>query len=91
MKKLWLVIVALVVLLLSGSCTTFLIGNWTEQVFLTHDSAIRNVLYLALFTAGLYFLRKTGKVEAFLRRVDEDKGLYQNGQLFLILVLLIEM
>ncbi len=77
-------VVALVVLLLSGSCTTFLIGDWTEQVFLTHDSALRNVLYLALFTAGLYFLRKTGKVEAFLRRVDEDRGLYQNGQLLLV-------
>ena len=77
-------VVALVVLLLSGSCTTFLIGDWTEQVFLTHDSAGRNVLYLALFTAGLYFLRKTGKVEDFLRRVDEDKGLYQNGQLLLV-------
>ncbi|MBO4383278.1 MAG: hypothetical protein J5847_04205 [Clostridia bacterium] len=77
-------VVALVVLLLSGSCTTFLIGDWTEQVFLTHDSAGRNVLYLALFTAGLYFLRKTGKVEAFLRRVDEDRALYQNGQLLLV-------
>ncbi|MBQ8469604.1 MAG: hypothetical protein IJ547_03300 [Clostridia bacterium] len=38
-------VVALVLLLLSGSSTTFLIGDWTEQVFLTHDSALRNVFY----------------------------------------------
>lgn len=51
-------IVVLVLLLLSGSSTTFLIGDWTEQVFLTHDSAIRNVLYLAIFLPALFGIRK---------------------------------
>ncbi|MBQ8063550.1 MAG: hypothetical protein IJ230_06395 [Clostridia bacterium] len=51
-------VVALVLLLLSGSSTTFLIGDWTEQVFLTHDSALRNVFYLAVFLLALFGLRK---------------------------------
>ena len=51
-------VAALVFLLLSGSCTTFLIGDWTEQVFLTHDSAIRNVLYLMVFALALFGLRE---------------------------------
>ena len=58
-------VVALVLLLLSGSATTFLIGDWTEKVFLTYDAAWRNVLYLALFAAALFFLGRVSKVEAF--------------------------
>ena len=51
-------IVALVLLLLSGSSTTFLIGDWTEKVFLTYDAAWRNVLYLAVFTLAMFGLRE---------------------------------
>lgn len=51
-------VVALVLLLLSGSSTVFLIGDWTEKVFLTHDSALRNVLYLAVFTLALFGFRE---------------------------------
>lgn len=51
-------VVGLVLLLLSGNATVFLIGDWTEKVFLTHDSALRNVLYLAVFTLAMFGLRE---------------------------------
>ena len=51
-------VVALALLLLSGSSTTFLIGDWTEKVFLTYDAAWRNVLYLAVFTLAMFGLRE---------------------------------
>lgn len=51
-------VVGLVLLLLSGSSTVFLIGDWTEKVFLTHDSALRNVLYLAVFLLAMFGLRE---------------------------------
>lgn len=51
-------VVALVLLVLSGNSTTFLIGDWTEQVFLTHDSALRNVLYLTVLLLALFGLRE---------------------------------
>ncbi len=76
--------VLFVVLLLTGCCTTFLIGDWTEQVFLTHDAAWRNILYLALFAAVLFFLRKAGKPAEWVRRLNENDDLYRNGQLLLV-------
>ena len=77
-------VVAFVVLLLTGCCTTFLIGDWTEQVFLTHDAAWRNVLYLAVFAAVLFVLRRSGKPAEWVRRLNEDDSLYRNGQLLLV-------
>ena len=65
-------VVALVLLLLSGSSTTFLIGDWTKKVFLTYDAAWRNVLCLALFAAALFFAGRASKVQAFIRRVNEE-------------------
>lgn len=77
-------VVALVLLLLSGSSTTFLIGDWTEQVFLTYDAAWRNLLYLALFAAALFFLGRVSKVEAFIRRVNDEPDLYAKWQVGLL-------
>lgn len=77
-------VVALVLLLLSGSSTTFLIGDWTEQVFLTYDAAWRNLLYLALFVAALFFLGRVSKVEAFIRRVNDEPDLYAKWQVGLL-------
>ena len=79
-----LFVVALVLLLLSGSSTTFLIGDWTEQVFLTYDAAWRNLLYLALFAAALFFLGRVSKVEAFIRRVNDEPDLYAKWQVGLL-------
>ena len=77
-------VVALVLLLLSGSSTTFLIGDWTERVFLTYDAAWRNLLYLALFAAALFFLGRVSKVEAFIRRVNDEPDLYAKWQVGLL-------
>ena len=77
-------VVALVLLLLSGSSTTFLIGDWTERVFLTYDAAWRNLLYLALFAAALFFLGRVSKVEAFSRRVNDEPDLYTKWQVGLL-------
>ena len=77
-------VVALVLLLLSGSSTTFLIGDWTEQVFLTYDAAWRNLLYLTLFAAALFFLGRVSKVEAFIRRVNDEPDLYAKWQVGLL-------
>ena len=77
-------VVALVLLLLSGSSTTFLIGDWTEKVFLTYDAAWRNLLYLALFAAALFFLGRVSKVEAFIRRVNDEPDLYAKWQVGLL-------
>ena len=77
-------VVALVLLLLSGSSTTFLIGDWTEKVFLTYDAAWRNVLYLAVFAAALFFLGKSGKVTSYIARVNEDELLYHKWQVGLL-------
>ena len=77
-------VVALVLLLLSGSSTTFLIGDWTEQVFLTYDAAWRNLLFLALFAAALFFLGRVSKVEAFVRRVNDEPDLYAKWQVGLL-------
>ena len=77
-------VVALVLLLLSGSSTTFLIGDWTEKVFLTYDAAWRGVLYLALFAAALFFLGRVSKVEAFIRRVNDEPDLYAKWQVGLL-------
>ena len=77
-------VVALVLLLLSGSSTTFLIGDWTEKVFLTYDAAWRGVLYLALFVAALFFLGRVSKVEAFIRRVNDEPDLYAKWQVGLL-------
>lgn len=77
-------VVALVLLLLSGSSTTFLIGDWTEQVFLTYDAAWGNLLYLALFAAALFFLGRVSKVEAFIRRVNDEPDLYAKWQVGLL-------
>ena len=77
-------VVALGLLLLSGSSTTFLIGDWTEQVFLTYDAAWRNLLYLALFAAALFFLGRVSKVEAFIRRVNDEPDLYAKWQVGLL-------
>ncbi|MBQ8082614.1 MAG: hypothetical protein IJ241_00370 [Clostridia bacterium] len=73
-------VVALVLLLLSGSSTTFLIGDWTEKVFLTYDAAWRNVLCLALFAAALFFAGRASKVQAFIRRVNEEPDFYAKWQ-----------
>ena len=77
-------VVALVLLLLSGSATTFLIGDWTEKVFLTYDAAWRNVLYLALFAAALFFLGRVSKVEAFIKRVNDEPDFYAKWQVGLL-------
>lgn len=79
-----LFVVVLVFLLLSGSATTFLIGDWTEKVFLTYDAAWRNVLYLALFAAALFFLGKSGKVTSYIARINEDENLYHYWQVGLL-------
>lgn len=73
-------VVVLVLLLLSGSSTTFLIGDWTEKVFLTYDAAWRNVLYLALFAAALFFLGKSGKVTSYIARANQDEMLFHYWQ-----------
>ena len=79
-------VVAVVLLLLSGSCTTFLINDWTEQVFLTHDSAVRNVLYLALLLGGLYAVTRIPKVTEAFRKVRESDLLYGKCQAVLFLI-----
>ena len=79
-----LFVVALVLLLLSGSATTFLIWDWTEKVFLTYDAAWRNVLYLALFAAALFFLGRVSKVEAFIKRVNDEPDFYAKWQVGLL-------
>lgn len=79
-------VVALITLLLSGSSTTFLIGDWTEQVFLTHDSALRNVLYLAFLLGGLYLLGTLPKVREWLKKVRESDSLYGQCQAVLFLL-----
>lgn len=77
-------LVVTVLVLLSGSSTTFLIGDWTEQVFLTHDAAYRNVLYLVLFVVALFFLGRTSKVTTFIQRVNTDRSLYHKWQVGLL-------
>ncbi len=79
-------LVALVLLLLSGSSTTFLINDWTEQVFLTYDAAWRNVLYLGLFSAALFFLGKLSKVGTFIQRVNTEQDYYAKWQIGLLSV-----
>lgn len=79
-------VVAFVLLLLSGSSTTFLVNDWTEKVFLTYDAAWRNVLYLSLLLVCLFFLGKVSKLEAFIHRVNTERNFYTKWQVGLLSV-----
>lgn len=71
-------VVALVLLLLTGNYTTFLINDWTEQVFLNQDSFLLNLLELLVFLLVLWGLslylqkRPESRLARGLSKVRED-------------------
>ena len=81
-----LFLIALVLLLLTGSSTTFLINDWTEQVFLTHDSAWRNVLYLVLTLGALYGLSRWETCRNALKKIRDNENTYRKCQAVLFLI-----